>query len=68
MVKIDEVIDGYTLVARRSRKGKELPYLKSYQERFAQAAKEAAEETKDLKGEARVKKINQLISQKLKAS
>jgi len=68
MPKIDDLIEGYTLVARPSRKGKTPPYLKKYQERFAEAAREAAEDTKNLKGEARVRKMNELIRAKLKAS
>ena len=54
---------------RKSRKGEPMPWLEPYQVRFAQAAKEAAAELRDtkLKGAARVRKFNSLVSEKLKA-
>lgn len=68
MARIDGVIEGYTLVARPSKKGENPEHLVKYQGRFSQAAKEAAEETSHLKGEARVRRMNDLIRQKLKSS
>lgn len=67
MAKIEGAIEGYTLVAKPSRKGQPLPHLKKQQERFAQARREAAEETKDLQGAARVNKMIELTRQKLAA-
>lgn len=66
MAKIEGLIEGYTLIAKPSTKGEKPPHLQPYQEKFAEVAREAAEETKHLKGEKRVRRMNDLISQKLK--
>lgn len=58
------------IVIRNQRKGREAtPWLDFYRERFAKAAKEAAEEMKGtkLRGSNKVVKFNQLIKEKLKA-
>lgn len=61
--------DDYVISLRKSQKGRQMPWLKPYQERFRKATQEAAEELKstDLRGAARVIKFNQLVKEKIKA-
>lgn len=66
MSGIEDAIEGYTLVARPSKKGINPPHLQPYQGRLATAAREAANETKHLKGADRVMAMNELVRQKLK--
>lgn len=66
MAGIEDAIEGYTLVARPSKKGINPPHLQPHQDRLAKAAKEAADETKHLKGVVRVMRMNELVRQKLR--
>ena len=66
MAGIEDAIEGYTLVARPSKKGINPPHLQPYQDRLKEAAREAADETKHLKGADRVMRMNELVRQKLK--
>lgn len=57
------------LILKNQAKGREAtPWLEPYREKFARAAREAATEVRDspLKGAAKIKLINSLISEKLK--
>lgn len=65
MAGIEDAIEGYTLVAKPSKKGINPPHLQPYQGRLARAAREAADETKHLKGTDRVTRMNELVRQKL---
>ena len=67
MAKIENLIEGYTLVARPSKKGHTPTHLQPYQEKLTEAAREAAEQTKHLKGERRVRAMNELVRQMLEA-
>ena len=58
--------DNWTLVLKPSKKGKNPPHLKPYQEKMRRIAPICAEETKQFKGTTRVLKFNQCIIRKFK--
>lgn len=60
------MFEGHTLVLVPSRKGRTPEHLVPYHEAFRQAAREAADATKHLKGERRVAAMNDYIRRKLK--
>jgi len=64
--RIEGLVEGYTLVARPSRRGQSPPHLRPHQEALARASREAAEASRHLRGEARVRAMNRLVAERLR--
>ena len=66
MPKIEGLINGYTLVAKPSKKGKNPPHLIPYQEEMRRVAPICADKTKGYRGARRVIAINECIKEMMK--
>lgn len=65
---LDPNSDELIVVVRRKSKRDPREWLRPYQDRFREAQKVAAEETKDLRGPERVRAMNRLVSERMKGA
>ena len=65
---LDPKSDEFIVVVRRKSKRNPREWLGPYQDKFREAQKVAAEETKNLRGPERVREMNRLVSEKMKGA